>query len=34
MRIGTGYDSHRFSAGRRLILGGLKIPYNMGLLGH
>ncbi|GBE02583.1 2-C-methyl-D-erythritol 2,4-cyclodiphosphate synthase [bacterium BMS3Bbin06] len=34
MRIGTGYDSHRFSAGRRLILGGLKIPYKMGLLGH
>jgi len=34
MRIGTGYDSHRFSAGRRLILGGLEIPYKMGLLGH
>ncbi len=34
MRIGIGYDSHRFSAGRRLILGGLKIPYGKGLLGH
>lgn len=34
MRIGTGYDVHRLVAGRDLILGGVKIPYEMGLLGH
>lgn len=33
-RIGHGYDVHRLSAGRRLILGGVEIPYTMGLLGH
>ena len=34
MRIGHGYDVHRFSAGRKLILGGVDIPYEQGLLGH
>ncbi|MBI5846981.1 MAG: 2-C-methyl-D-erythritol 2,4-cyclodiphosphate synthase [Nitrospirae bacterium] len=34
MRIGTGYDSHRFADGRRLILGGVEIPHERGLLGH
>ncbi len=34
MRIGTGYDSHRFWEGRRLILGGVEIPHEKGLLGH
>ncbi len=34
MRIGMGYDVHRFSAGRRFILGGVEIPYEKGLLGH
>jgi len=34
MRIGFGYDSHRLTEGRRLILGGVEIPYNKGLLGH
>ena len=34
MRIGHGYDVHRFAEGRELILGGVKIPYQMGLLGH
>jgi 2-C-methyl-D-erythritol 4-phosphate cytidylyltransferase/2-C-methyl-D-erythritol 2,4-cyclodiphosphate synthase len=34
MRIGTGYDSHRLVEGRRLILGGVLIPYSMGLKGH
>jgi len=34
MRIGFGYDSHRFAEGRRLILGGVEIPQNMGLSGH
>ncbi|MFA4916199.1 MAG: 2-C-methyl-D-erythritol 2,4-cyclodiphosphate synthase [Syntrophales bacterium] len=34
MRIGFGYDSHRFVHGRRLILGGVEIPYEEGLLGH
>lgn len=33
-RIGHGYDVHRFSEGRELILGGVKIPYERGLLGH
>lgn len=32
--IGFGYDSHRFIGGRKLILGGVKIPFNMGLHGH
>jgi 2-C-methyl-D-erythritol 2,4-cyclodiphosphate synthase len=34
MRIGTGYDSHRLAEGRKLILGGVEIPYEKGLLGH
>lgn len=32
--IGFGYDIHRFAAGRPLILGGVKIPYELGLDGH
>ena len=34
MRIGHGYDVHRFEKGRKLILCGEEIPYEMGLLGH
>ncbi|MFT3951989.1 MAG: 2-C-methyl-D-erythritol 2,4-cyclodiphosphate synthase [Oscillospiraceae bacterium] len=34
MRIGHGYDVHRLTTGRRLILGGVEIPYEKGLLGH
>ena len=34
MRIGTGYDVHRLTEDRLLILGGVKIPYEKGLLGH
>ena len=34
MRIGTGYDVHRLAEGRDLIIGGVKIPYERGLLGH
>jgi len=34
MRIGFGYDSHRLVEGRRLILGGMEIPHEKGLLGH
>lgn len=34
MRIGFGYDSHRFSEGRRLILGGVEVNFEKGLLGH
>lgn len=34
MRIGHGYDVHRLTEGRRLILGGIDIPYEKGLLGH
>ncbi len=33
-RIGHGYDVHRLVEGRRLILGGVEIPYEKGLLGH
>ena len=33
-RIGQGYDSHRFAAGRDLILCGVKIPFELGLAGH
>ena len=33
-RIGFGYDSHRFAAGRKLILGGVEIPFDKGLQGH
>ena len=34
MRIGQGYDVHRLTEGRRLILAGVDIPYEKGLLGH
>lgn len=34
IRIGTGYDVHRLVEGRRLILGGVEIPFEKGLLGH
>ena len=33
-RIGTGYDLHRLEEGRKLIIGGVEIPYEKGLLGH
>jgi len=33
-KIGIGYDIHRLEAGRRLVLGGLDIPFPAGLLGH
>lgn len=32
--VGLGYDVHRFTGGRRLVLGGVEIPYNRGLEGH
>ncbi|MBQ6932912.1 MAG: 2-C-methyl-D-erythritol 2,4-cyclodiphosphate synthase [Clostridia bacterium] len=34
MRIGNGYDVHKLVEGRDLILGGVKVPYEKGLLGH
>lgn len=34
MRVGMGYDVHRLVEGRELIVGGVKIPHTMGLLGH
>jgi len=34
MRVGTGYDSHRFAEGRPLILGGVHVPDHAGLSGH
>ncbi len=34
MRIGLGYDIHRLAQNRKLILGGVEIPYELGLLGH
>lgn len=34
IRIGYGYDVHRFAEGRRLVLGGIEIPSDRGLLGH
>jgi len=33
-RIGIGYDAHRFEENRRLVLGGVEIPYSKGLKGH
>jgi 2-C-methyl-D-erythritol 2,4-cyclodiphosphate synthase len=33
-RIGQGFDVHRFASGRELIVGGVNIPYELGLLGH
>jgi len=34
MRTGFGYDSHRLVAGRKLIIGGVEVPFDKGLLGH
>ncbi len=34
MRVGTGYDVHILTEGRKLIIGGVNIPYEKGLLGH
>lgn len=34
MRIGTGYDVHRLTSGRKLMIGGVEIPYELGLDGH
>ena len=34
MRIGQGYDVHRLTEGRELVLGGVVVPYEKGLLGH
>ncbi|ORU91146.1 MAG: 2-C-methyl-D-erythritol 2,4-cyclodiphosphate synthase [Cycloclasticus sp. symbiont of Poecilosclerida sp. N] len=34
MRIGHGYDAHRFEENKPLVLGGVKIPYDFGLLAH
>jgi len=34
MKIGIGFDIHRFEKGRKFILGGIEIPYSHGLIGH
>ena len=34
MRIGQGYDVHRLGENRKLILGGVTVPYELGLVGH
>ncbi len=34
LRIGQGFDVHQFKSGRKLIIGGVEIPYEFGLLGH
>jgi 2-C-methyl-D-erythritol 2,4-cyclodiphosphate synthase len=34
LRVGIGYDSHRFAEGRRLVLGGVEVPHEAGLEGH
>ncbi len=34
MRVGCGYDSHRWAVDRKLILGGVVIPFELGLMGH
>ena len=34
IRIGHGYDVHKFAEGRRCIIGGVEIPFELGLLGH
>lgn len=34
MRVGQGFDVHAFAAGRRLVIGGVEIPHERGLLGH
>ncbi len=33
-RVGIGYDAHRFEEGRKLVIGGVEIPYHLGLKGH
>jgi 2-C-methyl-D-erythritol 2,4-cyclodiphosphate synthase len=33
-RVGTGFDAHRLAAGRPLVLGGVEVPHDRGLLGH
>ena len=34
MRVGMGYDVHKLTENRKLVLGGVEIPYEKGLLGH
>lgn len=34
MRVGLGYDSHRFAEGGKLVIGGVEIPHEKGLVGH
>lgn len=34
LRVGFGYDAHKFVKGRKLILGGVEVPYSKGLFGH
>lgn len=34
MRVGFGFDAHRFELGRRLVLGGVTVPFDCGLAGH
>lgn len=34
MRIGFGYDVHKFAENRKLIIGGIEVPHSLGLLGH
>ncbi|MCL5888312.1 MAG: 2-C-methyl-D-erythritol 2,4-cyclodiphosphate synthase [Actinobacteria bacterium] len=34
LRVGIGYDAHRFAPGRDLVLGGVRVPFEQGLLGH
>ena len=34
IRVGTGFDAHRFAEGRKLILGGVEIPFELGLEAH
>ncbi len=34
IRLGVGYDAHRFAPGRRLVLGGVEVPHELGLGGH
>jgi 2-C-methyl-D-erythritol 2,4-cyclodiphosphate synthase len=34
VRLGIGYDAHRFAPGRRLVLGGVELPHQLGLAGH
>ncbi len=34
IRVGQGYDAHRLAEGRRLVLGGVEVPFDLGLMGH